>query len=180
MVALGLQLRDHHDRKDDLVLGEAHHRARVGQQDGGVEHVRAGHGGSLRRLSAALAAPRRLDAVRGGPGRPAEGPGSGPPPGADAPWAGLPWGDGTSSDVFGRYAGPRAPPACDTHRQRKFTRVAAGGPTDTVGAGLGAATRASAPEAPFPRGVRAQRPQEVHPPEVRPVGLAEVEPVSYT
>src|SRR5450756_1798154 len=75
------------DRKDDLVLGEAHHRARVGQQDGGVEHVRAGHGGSLRRLSAALAAPRRLDAVRGGPGRPARGPGSGPPPGAGAPWA---------------------------------------------------------------------------------------------
>ena len=42
VVALALQLGDDHDRQDDLVLVEAAERARVGEQDAGVEDVGAG------------------------------------------------------------------------------------------------------------------------------------------
>ena len=41
MVPLALQLGDHDDGEDHLVLGEPEQRAGVGQQDGGVEHVGA-------------------------------------------------------------------------------------------------------------------------------------------
>ena len=41
MVALALQLGDHHDRQHDLVLGEALQRAGVGEQHAGVEDERA-------------------------------------------------------------------------------------------------------------------------------------------
>ena len=41
VVPLGLQLADHHQRDDDLVLGEPGQRPRVGQQHRGVEHVAA-------------------------------------------------------------------------------------------------------------------------------------------
>jgi hypothetical protein len=41
VVALRLQLRDDDHRDHHGVLGEAEERARVGQEDGGVEHVRA-------------------------------------------------------------------------------------------------------------------------------------------
>ena len=33
---------DDHDRHDDLVLGEAQERPRIGQQDGGINHETAG------------------------------------------------------------------------------------------------------------------------------------------
>ena len=74
VVPLALQLGDHHQRQDDLVLVEPGQRPRVGQQDGGVEHVAApgfralcassrfGHGCSL-----VGAAPRPLS---GGPACP--------------------------------------------------------------------------------------------------------------
>ncbi len=42
MVALGLELGDDDDRKDNLVLGEPGHGRRVGQQDAGVEDECAG------------------------------------------------------------------------------------------------------------------------------------------
>ena len=45
VVALGLQLGDHDDRQHDVVLVEAQHRPRVGQQDRGVEHERLGRRG---------------------------------------------------------------------------------------------------------------------------------------
>ena len=38
VVPLTLQLGDHDHRQHDLVLGKAQHGARVGQQNGGVEH----------------------------------------------------------------------------------------------------------------------------------------------
>ena len=41
VVPLALELGDHHDRQDDLVLVEAAYRRRVGQQDRGVEDVGA-------------------------------------------------------------------------------------------------------------------------------------------
>jgi hypothetical protein len=41
VVTLALQLGDHHDGEDDLVLGEATQCAGIGEQDAGVEHVRA-------------------------------------------------------------------------------------------------------------------------------------------
>ena len=41
VVPLGLELGDHHDRQDDLVLGEPHRGARVRQQHRGVEDERA-------------------------------------------------------------------------------------------------------------------------------------------
>ena len=41
VVPLALQLGDDDDREDDLVLVEPPQRARVGQQDAGVEHVGA-------------------------------------------------------------------------------------------------------------------------------------------
>ena len=44
VVPLALQLGDHHDRQDDLVLCEPFHRPRVGQQDRGVEDVRPSSG----------------------------------------------------------------------------------------------------------------------------------------
>ena len=43
VVALALELAHDDERQDDVVLGEARHRPRVGQQDGGVEHE-DGHG----------------------------------------------------------------------------------------------------------------------------------------
>ena len=39
VVALGLELGDHHDRQHDVVLGEAVQRLRIGQQHRGVQHV---------------------------------------------------------------------------------------------------------------------------------------------
>ncbi len=60
VVALVLQLGHHHDGQDHLVLGEAEHRVRVGQQDGGVEHVRgAGGGASLAAVVAHGRSPAR-------------------------------------------------------------------------------------------------------------------------
>ena len=41
VVPLGLQLHQHDDRQDHLVLVEAGERARIGEEDGGVEHVGA-------------------------------------------------------------------------------------------------------------------------------------------
>ena len=41
VVALGLEFGDDDDGKHDLVLGEPGHRPRVGEQDTGVEDVRA-------------------------------------------------------------------------------------------------------------------------------------------
>jgi hypothetical protein len=41
VVPLALELGDHHDGEDDLVLVEAPQRPWVGQQDAGVEHVGA-------------------------------------------------------------------------------------------------------------------------------------------
>jgi hypothetical protein len=41
VVALGLELGDHHDRKDYGVLGETEDRLRVGQENGGVQNERA-------------------------------------------------------------------------------------------------------------------------------------------
>ena len=41
VVALALELGDHHDRDDDVVLGEAEERPRIAQQHRGVQHVRA-------------------------------------------------------------------------------------------------------------------------------------------
>jgi hypothetical protein len=41
MMPLPLELRDHHDREDDGVLGEAQRSPGIGQQDGGIEHERA-------------------------------------------------------------------------------------------------------------------------------------------
>src|SRR5450830_1703277 len=125
--------------------------------------------GSLRRISAASAASRRS---RGGAagrcgarrrdegGRP-RGAGPVPPPGAGAPWAGLPWTAGLPSVTpdATRHVRHGRP---DTHRVTQsspaFTRR----------------TR-SAPEASLARSVRAHDPQEVDPPEVRPVRLPEVE-----
>jgi hypothetical protein len=45
MVPFGLELGDHDDREYDLVLGEPGQRTRVGQQNTGVEDVRAPGGG---------------------------------------------------------------------------------------------------------------------------------------
>ena len=41
VVALALELGDHHDRDHDVVLGEAEERPRIAQQHRGVEHVGA-------------------------------------------------------------------------------------------------------------------------------------------
>ena len=41
IVALALELGDHHDGDHDVVLGEAEERPRIAQQHRGVEHVRA-------------------------------------------------------------------------------------------------------------------------------------------
>ena len=43
VVALALELGDHHDGDHDVVLGEAEERPRIAQQHRGVQHVRA-HG----------------------------------------------------------------------------------------------------------------------------------------
>ncbi|CAB4929271.1 unannotated protein [freshwater metagenome] len=65
VVPLLLQLADHHEGDDDVVRAEAGQRARVGQQDGGVEDVRAavGHestpGGRWTRPASKVAGPRR-------------------------------------------------------------------------------------------------------------------------
>ena len=40
VVALGLQLADHHQRNDDFVLGEPGKRPRIGEKYGGVENIR--------------------------------------------------------------------------------------------------------------------------------------------
>lgn len=45
VVTLGLELGYHDDREYDLVFGEPGQRSRVGQQDTGVEDVRAPGGG---------------------------------------------------------------------------------------------------------------------------------------
>ena len=96
VVALALQLADHHQRQDHLVLVEPGQRPRVGQQDRGVEHVTAGgavgHGCSL-----AGAAPHPL--VR---------------------WAGRPWRDPrtTRRDRAGKAREGRvpAPSGVDRHQ----------------------------------------------------------------
>ena len=50
MVPFALQLGDHDQRQDDLVLGESAQRPRVGQQDRGVEHEGAQRRRGMARL----------------------------------------------------------------------------------------------------------------------------------
>ena len=63
VVPLGLELGDDDDRQHDLVLLEPQHRARVGQQDGGVEHERLGRRGRGRPGGVARRACGRLQRV---------------------------------------------------------------------------------------------------------------------
>ena len=47
MISLRLELAEHDDRQDHVVLGEAHERERIGEHHRRVEHVRArGHFGT--------------------------------------------------------------------------------------------------------------------------------------
>src|SRR5690606_38607759 len=105
----------------------------------------------------------------------------GPPPGAAAPWAGLPRDDGRRP----------LPPDATRARDPVNHRHAPGHPVDrevssgsarlahrsrrNPGWGRGGAGGSSAAEAALAGRVGAQRPQEVDPAEVGPVGLAEVE-----
>ena len=61
MVTLGLELGDDDDRQHHGVLGEAQDGARVRQEDGGVEHVGAAHGGLPPALCADAVAWHRPD-----------------------------------------------------------------------------------------------------------------------
>ena len=65
VVALVLELPDHDERENHVGIAEAHQRARVGEQDGGVEDERAASGhesapvGRTARPRSKVAGPRR-------------------------------------------------------------------------------------------------------------------------
>src|SRR5690242_3782573 len=175
MVPLGFQLGDDDDRQDYLVLIKARDSRRVGEQDTGVEYVRTATLGIDHADS-----PRRRDGPGAKTGHRRVGwTGRGPQKGRAGPSVSSPARNARSTKI----RGPSRERRRAVHHYRRYpgscySKSTTRGGTPPAIPIRASRTREPGPlraETPTPRGVGAERAEEVDLAERGPVGVAEVE-----